>query len=540
MKNKLSSEHMILSVENPLVKPHGDAPAHAEAMKYLKDQGEDVHEVHGKYGQHEKSILISKPKNPSGIHALAEHTGQESYIHSNGKDHKMIYVNGPKKGHHIAGSGTNFFNKKPEDFYSTIKNPDGSKTHFQHNFDFDTLHKETEHHPENLQIKKHEVPFGPILFIHLEDEDSSVLNKTKPEYEGQEHPSQPWVAKTHSSGSLMWHANPDQAKRIDSAISDERRISHFLSKVPESHRKAMHGVIKMVQKDPNRHFIPTRDGTKDKIRARHVRNLLSGDGDVSINTSHPGEIHISRDSHSSQKQYGKITIPYTFKSEGVSKNDSDERIEKHDESGAFRSSPYVFLGSGVAFSLYSRGSDVHSESGRTHDAVQNSDGKEGLREDLIKVSEYYKKQVKEGSALLHPVTIQGKTHSKHDIPFHTTIKVFNTNTDSSDEAHKIASKLRMNPPDPAKTTIYPVKLKDKTGEDLFAIELGGDANRVKDHHSQFEHMGYPRKYSYTPHITIDEDIYNSLKDSKAKTAKDFGIEFGPAELRQGENKVKSY
>lgn len=310
MRDMLEKPHMILSVQNPL--HSGTEAKHEDVVAHLRASGEKVHEAGGHYGGvGEKSMIISEPKNVEGIKAIAAKTGQDSIIHSDGTNHKLIYLNGPQKGKYVAGKGTEFFNEKPKGDHSHVDNPQGGKTYFTHNLDFD---------------------------------------------------------KTY----------------------------------------------------------------EDKLK------------------------------------------------------------------------------------------------------------KNSLEEELFKVSEWYKKQVKEGIAMIHPVTINGKSHSSEDFPFHSTVKVFDKDKDRLSQAHEIARWRDFEPPDARRTTVRPVKLKDKSGEDVFAIELGGDANRLKDHNKSFQGMGFPTAYNYKPHITVDEETHDKLVSSGAKTAHEFGIKFGHAELRHGANTLKKY
>lgn len=161
-------------------------------------------------------------------------------------------------------------------------------------------------------------------------------------------------------------------------------------------------------------------------------------------------------------------------------------------------------------------------------------------EDLEKVGEGYKKLMASGIALLHPVRMGNKTISNDGVPFHTTIKVFHPQDDRFQQAHDIARSLNLLPPDPAKTTIKPMIFKDRFGDDVHVLELGGDAERVIDHNAAFERMGFPAKFKFKPHITIDQDTYNKVVQEKPQTAADMGIVFGEAELRSGHEVVRKY
>lgn len=132
--------HYIFSAEKPL-HPRKLEMSHEEALNFLQEKGYNVEEMHGKYGDEEKSILIHTPPKNSLKHLnnFVSALGQDSVIISDGYDHEMHYVNGPKSGRHHKGQGTVFHKDVPADFYSTLS--DGS--HFTHGFDFDKTHKES-------------------------------------------------------------------------------------------------------------------------------------------------------------------------------------------------------------------------------------------------------------------------------------------------------------------------------------------------------------------------------------------------------------
>lgn len=133
--------HFIFSAENPY-HPAKLRMSHQETIDFLKNKGYNAESMDGKYGSEEKSIIIHNPPKNSFKHLnrLAAAMGQDSAIISDGCNHEMHYVNGPKAGKHHKGQGTVFHEKPPEDFYSTLE--DG--THFTHGFDTDTLHSKSD------------------------------------------------------------------------------------------------------------------------------------------------------------------------------------------------------------------------------------------------------------------------------------------------------------------------------------------------------------------------------------------------------------
>jgi hypothetical protein len=156
--------------------------------------------------------------------------------------------------------------------------------------------------------------------------------------------------------------------------------------------------------------------------------------------------------------------------------------------------------------------------------------------------EAYKKLAEKGIMVGFPVTIDGQTHrADNGIGYHSTVKFFDPEKDTTDQVHEIASKLPLNPPDPKKTRIEPGVFKDRMGNDVYVLKLHGEhADQIKEHNSKFSHMGFPATFQYTPHVSVDKATWQRIVDSKAETAHDAGIKFHPAELKQGHTTVKQY
>lgn len=136
MKRLIGQPHLIFSVENPRFAVTQKGINHGQALNWLKDLGENVIDSDGKYGSEEPSIIISNPKHKESILKLARDAGQESIIYSDGKRHKIIYLNGPQAGQMVSGEGTVFHDQKPNDNYTHFKDQNGKDVYFTHNFDF--------------------------------------------------------------------------------------------------------------------------------------------------------------------------------------------------------------------------------------------------------------------------------------------------------------------------------------------------------------------------------------------------------------------
>jgi hypothetical protein len=183
----IKSNHLIFSAENPM-HPAKIKTTHEQMLNHLKSQGEDAHQVLGKYGQPEKSIIVFNPKNPEAIKSHVKDLGQESLIESNGNDHKLIFLNGPKTGKIHTGTGTVVHAEAPEDYFTTL--PSG-KT-FTHNISFDTLH------PVNKSLKKASIK------AHLDDNEffSEDLQKTP-------------LSEDEAELAEAWSEYPSHGKRAD-------------------------------------------------------------------------------------------------------------------------------------------------------------------------------------------------------------------------------------------------------------------------------------------------------------------------------------
>jgi len=156
--------------------------------------------------------------------------------------------------------------------------------------------------------------------------------------------------------------------------------------------------------------------------------------------------------------------------------------------------------------------------------------------------EAYKKLAQEGLLLGHPVKIKGhEKRSDNQIPYHASIKFFNKENDKPEDAHETASKLDHQTIDPKKVGIEPTKIKSREGADIYALKLHGPhADKLKEHHSKFSHLGHKENYEFHPHISVSKETHDEIKSKGHKTAHDAGIEFGPAELRRGPKTLQTY
>ena len=156
--------------------------------------------------------------------------------------------------------------------------------------------------------------------------------------------------------------------------------------------------------------------------------------------------------------------------------------------------------------------------------------------------EAYKKLASTGFILAHPVKIAGKD-KRHDnnIPYHASIKFFDKESDNPEHAHEASSKLDHQHIDPKKVGIEPKVLKDRNGNDVYAIGLkGSHADKIKEHHSKLSNFGHKENYEWGAHISVPKSVHDEIKSAGHKTAHDAGIEFGHAELKRGPKTLQSY
>jgi hypothetical protein len=144
-----------------------------------------------------------------------------------------------------------------------------------------------------------------------------------PTHVGAIHPNKPYIAVKHPEGQIMWHSNADAAGKTDSIINDPKLRQNILGKISNpTHRGGINAIMDMVAKDPNRHFIPSRDGGKEKMRARHIKNLLLSPESVKMDLSPDNTLSISMARHGTLG--GSTTWRYNLQPKGMAKNEQNE------------------------------------------------------------------------------------------------------------------------------------------------------------------------------------------------------------------------
>lgn len=126
----------LMSGDKPLFNPqvHG---GHEQLVHTLKAMGLPFEETQGKYKEPERSVIIHNAT-PQQMTKLGKLFGQESIIHSQGGQHKLIYTNGANEGkYHTAHMQTpmEHFDLPPQDMYTMIP----GHGYMRMNFDFNQL-----------------------------------------------------------------------------------------------------------------------------------------------------------------------------------------------------------------------------------------------------------------------------------------------------------------------------------------------------------------------------------------------------------------
>lgn len=133
--------HLLFTTQKPRfakVKNFGNN----EVIDALTNHGFKAIPIKGKYGKEENGIMVINPPSHKvrSILNFVKDLGQDSALYSDGENHELHILNGEHAGKHYKGNGTQWFNKKPSDYYTTTDN----KHFFSHNISFDK-HYPSEH-----------------------------------------------------------------------------------------------------------------------------------------------------------------------------------------------------------------------------------------------------------------------------------------------------------------------------------------------------------------------------------------------------------
>jgi len=215
--------------------------------------------------------------------------------------------------------------------------------------------------------------------ISIFDEEDS-LDKSEyyaPTKEGELHPTKPYVAKMHPDTGLSWHHTDDLAAKNDQIINDPQMRQKFLDRLPShNHKAGMTAIMNMVAKDPNRHFIPSRDNGNEKMRARHIKALMLNPMSAKIDLSNENVLSVSMPRHGTHG--GFTTWNYKLTPKKVVKNETDQ-IRKSEQGRAYSVISAVFIGRDSGRSGQSFGD---SEAEGCDSTESNGGGNTGSLEDM--------------------------------------------------------------------------------------------------------------------------------------------------------------
>lgn len=127
----------LMSGEKPLFKPQVEG-GHEALGSALTQMGLHFEETSGRYKEPERSYIIHNPSLEQ-MHQLGKMFGQESVVHSQNGQHRLVYTNGEHEGkHHVADAQNpvEHFERPPEDFYTMVP----GHGYMRINFDWNQMH----------------------------------------------------------------------------------------------------------------------------------------------------------------------------------------------------------------------------------------------------------------------------------------------------------------------------------------------------------------------------------------------------------------
>lgn len=161
--------------------------------------------------------------------------------------------------------------------------------------------------------------------------------------------------------------------------------------------------------------------------------------------------------------------------------------------------------------------------------------------ELLIKSDDYAKKASTGLILLHPISINGKTHRENGIPMHMTVKFFgdNTQVDPTEvEKHLENFSIPQNV-DVNKMLFMPHTLSTPAGTHHVLLAYGAP-HHVDQIRKGSEKYG-PYVKNFLPHISVDKADWDKFaKMGPMLTADKIGIQIHPAELKSGNQVLKRY
>jgi len=128
----------IMSADRPTYASLDPAHGHETLGKMLRRHGLQFEETHGRYQEPERSYIIHNIQ-PNLLRWFGKLFGQESVVHSQNGQHRLLYVNGPRDGQYhpqTLDKPVEVFDQHPDDFYTAVP----GHGYVRINFDWNRLH----------------------------------------------------------------------------------------------------------------------------------------------------------------------------------------------------------------------------------------------------------------------------------------------------------------------------------------------------------------------------------------------------------------
>jgi hypothetical protein len=186
----------LMSGEKPLFQSQVQG-GHEALGGALQQMGLHAEPTSGKYKEPERSYIIHGATQDQ-MKQLGKMFGQESVIHSENGQHKLIYTNGEHEGKYHASDMQNpleHFEQPPDDFYTSVP----GHGHFRINFDWSKIH-----HLD--PVNKAEREFEPELVAYLMK--NAVADLLADQAPVRHHPHNYEWHDGHSSHHEQDHAAP--------------------------------------------------------------------------------------------------------------------------------------------------------------------------------------------------------------------------------------------------------------------------------------------------------------------------------------------
>lgn len=163
-------------------------------------------------------------------------------------------------------------------------------------------------------------------------------------------------------------------------------------------------------------------------------------------------------------------------------------------------------------------------------------------EESLNKSDDYAKKASSNIILLHPASINGKTHRENGIPMHMTVKTFGdkSKTDSKQVEKHLENFSIPQSVDANKMLFMPHVFSAPNGETHHVLLVYGAPNHIDKIRNASEKYG-PYIKNFLPHITVDKSDWDKFnKMGPILTADKIGLQIHPAELRSGSQVLKRY